>query len=218
MRCGDCEVKQEGHRRCERCAEMEMRFVLAADSAKAKQVGDVALSAETVIGRAPKGAHMHVLPGDWVQISSTHCRIYKVGPRLRTRPLRAPCFAPGRRECRLCPRTRCLPARRPRTGTSSRTSAQTVRTLVGAPPGAGLQTCHVTISGVPAVPAAAAANLSGASLLLPAGTAINGERVEKNEPRALKEGDRVRLAPANSSPDRLLECAPGPRRHVWVCM
>ncbi len=109
MRCGDCEVKQEGHRRCERCAEMEMRFVLAADSAKAKQVGDVALSAETVIGRAPKGAHMHVLPGDWVQISSTHCRIYKVGPRLRTRPLRAPCFAPGRRECRLCPRTRCLP-------------------------------------------------------------------------------------------------------------
>ncbi len=158
MRCGDCEVKQEGHRRCKRCAEMEMRFVLAADSAKAKQVGDVALSAETVIGRAPKGAHTHVLPGDWVQISSTHCRIYKVRRRRRARPLRAPCYAPGRRECRLCPRTRCLPVRRPRTGTSSRTSAQTVRTLVGARPGAGLQTRHVTISGVPAVPAAAAAN------------------------------------------------------------
>jgi len=202
MRCGDCEVKQEGHRRCKRCAEMEMRFVLAADSAKAKQVGDVALSAETVIGRAPKGAHTHVLPGDWVQISSTHCRIYKVRRRRRARPLRAPCYAPGRRECRLCPRTRCLPVRRPRTGTSSRTSAQTVRTLVGARPGAGLQTRHVTISGVPAVPAAAAANRRPPAVACRDGHQRRARREERaagapgRRPRA--PGARQQLA--NSSP------------------
>lgn len=104
--------------------KMETHFVLAADSERARETGDIALNSKTVIGRAPDwtDAHKHVLPQDWLQISSTHCRVFSVS----SGSVRALCaLLPSPQTSCLYGKV-CLPVRR---RSSLWTKARTVRKL-----------------------------------------------------------------------------------------
>ncbi len=55
-------------------------YMLAADSALAKGLGDILLQQDELwVGRAAVKEPAFLLPSDWVQISSTHCRVHSGG-------------------------------------------------------------------------------------------------------------------------------------------